>query len=99
MILQLNPWYFPTAQEYREKLEAGGFQVQTCQVIPRPTALPGEVKAWLETFALAFTSVLPSEERSDFLDEVQAALKPHLCDATGHWTADYTRLRFSAKLA
>ncbi len=95
----LNPWYFPAAREYRARLEAGGFFVDYCEVVPRPTALPGEVKGWLETFALTFTSVLPQEQRSDFLDEVQADLKPHLCDADGRWTADYTRLRFCARLA
>lgn len=95
----LNPWYFPSASEYRDRLEANGFIVDYCEVIPRPTALPGEVKGWLETFALTFTSVLPSEQRDDFLEEVQALLKPYLCDSEGRWTADYTRLRFRAKLA
>ena len=31
------------------------------------------------------------------LAQVQEALRPALCDADGKWTADYVRLRFSAR--
>ena len=52
---------------------------------------------WLETFAESFTRVLPSAERQGYLEEVREATRPHLCDATGAWTADYVRLRFAAR--
>jgi hypothetical protein len=65
-------------------------------LIPRPTPLPGDVTAWLETFAESFTAPLPAADRHAFLAEVQEALRPKLCDAEGKWTADYIRLRFSA---
>jgi 2-polyprenyl-3-methyl-5-hydroxy-6-metoxy-1,4-benzoquinol methylase len=29
---------------------------------------------------------------------VRERIKPHLCDTTGKWTADYVRLRFAAHL-
>ena len=92
----LDPWYFPSAAEYRAKLERGGFDVDTIAVFPRPTVLPGDLREWLETFAQSFTSVLDPQERPVFLAEVQEALRPHLCDGAGGWTADYTRLRFRA---
>jgi trans-aconitate methyltransferase len=92
----LDPWYFPSAAEYRGKLERGGFRIESIAVFPRPTVLPGDLKEWLETFAQAFTSVLDPQERPAFVAEVQDALQPYLCDSTGRWTADYTRLRFRA---
>jgi SAM-dependent methyltransferase len=92
----LNPWYFATAEEYGERLRARGFLVESIAVFPRPTPLPGEVSAWLETFAENFMKDIPAGERSAFLAEVQEDLKPDLCDAQGKWTADYTRLRFRA---
>ena len=46
----VNPWYFPTVEEYRTKLEAQGFIVSTIALIPRPTPLPGGMIGWLETF-------------------------------------------------
>jgi len=92
----LNPWYFPTATEYRARLEARGFVVQSSALIPRPTALAGDVTGWLETFAESFSTALPAGERPAFLAEVQEALRPKLCDASGRWTADYVRLRFRA---
>jgi SAM-dependent methyltransferase len=92
----LDPWYFPSAEEYGGRLESGGFRVDTIMVFPRPTPLPGSMEAWLETFARSFTAALAPEERPVLLAEVQELLRPQLCDAQGQWTADYTRLRFRA---
>ena len=90
------PWYFPTPAEYCGLLEAQGFRVRTIELIPRPTPLPGDIVAWLETFAENFTRRVPAEERGAFLNEVAAELRPHLCNAEGVWSADYVRLRFAA---
>jgi hypothetical protein len=92
----LDPWYFPDVDAYRERLEAAGFRVGSIALIPRPTPLPGDVTAWLETFAESFTGALPAAERPAFLAEVREALRPMLCDASGAWMADYVRLRFAA---
>ncbi len=92
-----SPWYFPTVEDYSQRLASGGFAPTYIALIPRPTPLPGDVTAWLETFAENFTRPLPPEDRPAFLAEVQEALRPQLCDAEGKWTADYVRLRFSAK--
>jgi SAM-dependent methyltransferase len=95
-IAEVNPWYFASAEEYGAKLRARGFRVESIAVFPRPTPLPGDVRAWLETFAENFMKGLPPAERPAFLAEVQEDLRPALCDADGKWTADYTRLRFRA---
>jgi trans-aconitate methyltransferase len=92
-----NPWFFPRAEEYRELLEAGGFDVITIDLFPRPTLLPGNVGGWLETFAQPYTSVLPANDRPSFISEVVEALRNVLCDANGDWRADYVRLRFAAR--
>jgi SAM-dependent methyltransferase len=92
------PWYFPTVDDYEIRLRRVGFTPQSVQLIPRPTPLPTGMRGWLETFANPLCAALPHplEERGEFLDEVTALLKPVLCDANGRWTADYTRLRFTA---
>ena len=90
------PWYFPTPQEYRERLEAQGFQVHFINLFPRPTPIPGDMISWLETFGESFIFSLPEGERRPFLEEVQEALRPHLCDAQRQWQVDYVRLRFAA---
>ena len=92
----VNPWYFPTVEDYRQRLAARGFDVTWIALIPRPTPLPGDVTGWLETFALSFTGALPEKDRLTFLTEVRDALRPQLCDDAGNWTADYVRLRFAA---
>jgi len=91
------PWYFPTAEQYREQLEDAGFAVAYIELIPRPTPLPTGMRGWLETFAIPFTKTLPTEQRSAFLDAACEKLRPALCDARGRWTAEYVRLRFLAR--
>jgi SAM-dependent methyltransferase len=91
-----NPWYFPDDAEYRSKLIAHGFEVQSIALIPRPTPLPGDITGWLETFAQSFTAALPFSERAAMLNEVANLCRIKLCDTAGNWVADYVRLRFSA---
>ncbi len=92
----VNPWYFPTTEDYAGRLRARGFVVRSIALIPRPTPLPGDVTGWLETFAESFINTLAASEKPAFLDEVKELLRPDLCDVDGHWTADYVRLRFAA---
>lgn len=91
-----SPWYFPTPDEYSEVLEAAGFTVDSIALIPRPTPLPTDVGGWLESFADNFFNALPEADRPAARQDVIALLRPSLCDSRGRWTADYTRLRFSA---
>ncbi len=93
------PWYFPTDGEYRERLEAGGFAVDTIALIPRPTPLPGLIGDWLDTFAESFLFAVPETDRDDLKNEVVEALRPTLCDDGGQWLVDYVRLRVTARLA
>jgi SAM-dependent methyltransferase len=90
------PWYFPTVEDYGERLARHGFETQLITLFPRPTPLPGDITAWLETFAESFTRALPPGSRADYLAEVRERLRPLLSDAEGRWTADYVRLRFLA---
>jgi trans-aconitate methyltransferase len=92
----VNPWYFPDAAEYKNRLETCGFIVNTIELIPRPTPLPSDLIGWLETFAKSFTAVLPASEHWIYLKEVVESCRASLCDAEGKWMADYVRLRFSA---
>jgi SAM-dependent methyltransferase len=90
------PWYFPTVEEYTALLNRAGFSVDYIALIPRPTPLPGDITGWLETFGESFTARLPTPERPVYFAEVREALRSHICDLHGLWTADYVRLRFSA---
>ncbi len=93
---RLNPWYFPSAAAYREKLGEAGFTVEEIRIIPRPTVLPTSIEPWLDTFAGAFFSTLPERDRVSARAEVADLLRPVLMDETGTWIADYVRLRFRA---
>jgi trans-aconitate methyltransferase len=93
---RLNPWYFPTAEEYRERLDANGFDVDSIRLFPRPTPLPSDVTDWLETFAQPFLAGVPNSDRPAVLLDMRERLEPVLGTAGGGWVADYVRLRFAA---
>ena len=93
---RLSPWYFPSADAYRRKLEDAGFTVEEIVIVPRPTILPTGVEAWLDTFAEDFLGALPVPDRARARAEVADLLRPVLMDETRTWIADYVRLRFRA---
>jgi trans-aconitate methyltransferase len=93
---ELNPFYFPTPEDYAARLTAGWFRVDSIALIPRPTRLPNDIEGWMETFFECFIAAIPVRQRPEFVDEVREALRTRLCDARGHWTADYILLRFAA---
>jgi trans-aconitate methyltransferase len=90
------PWYFPTPEVYGGKLAARGFRVDSIELIPRMTPLPGAMAGWLETFAENFLATVAEADRPAMIAEVTEALAPDLRDPEGNWSADYVRLRFAA---
>jgi trans-aconitate methyltransferase len=88
--------YYATENEYAERLTQHGFAVRQISLIPRPTPLPTGVRGWLETFERATLDSIPHGERESFVRQVEALLRPEICDTQGHWTAHYVRLRFLA---
>lgn len=93
----VDPWFFPTVEEYRGRLGATGFSVERIETFPRPTPLPTGMDGWLDTFGGAFLSALPAEERAGARAEIIERLRPTLCDRQGAWTAPYVRLKFLAR--
>lgn len=91
------PWRFPTDDEFAGLLASAGFEPEMVGIVPRPTVLPSGMTAWLRTFAGTAFAPLEEAEREAALGEAVDLLRPSLCDSQGRWTADYMRLRFSAR--
>lgn len=90
--------YYPTPEAYTRRLSAHGFTVEQISHFPRPTPLgTGGMTAWLHTFCRGTLDTLPEDLRDTVVTETVELLKPCLCDEDGQWTADYVRLRFSAR--
>jgi trans-aconitate methyltransferase len=92
----MRRWY-PTAERYAAMLQAGGFEVRSAELIPRPTKLPTGIEGWLDIFAAPMLGDVPAGERATLMQEIAALLAPALRTDTGEWIADYVRLRFRAK--
>ena len=90
-----SPWFFPRPEEYKQLLEASGFEIKTIELMPRPTLLPGDVSGWLETFAQPYISGLSTSQKQNVIAEVVETLRPVLADSKADWYADYVRLRFA----
>ncbi len=90
--------YYPTAAEFSAALTAGGFVVDGCWIVPRPTPIASGMSAWLQTFRGGFIDAagVPPDKRAQVIEDTRAMLRPILADAAGNWTADYVRLRFAA---
>ena len=86
------PQLYATVADTRAALTAAGFAVASCDLIPRPTPLASGMAAWLETFRHGFFAA----DGPVTVEEIVDLLRPILCDPSGHWIADYVRLRFLA---
>lgn len=91
-----DPWYFPSLEEYRARLEHAGFLVVSIRSFERPTPLPADAAQWLKTFAKSFLYAVPEADRAALVHEVQERLRSRMQNPDGLWTGDYVRLRFVA---
>ncbi|MEX5220188.1 MAG: class I SAM-dependent methyltransferase [Nitrospira sp.] len=92
----VQPWYFPSAEEYRERLIGQGFQVLSLDLFSRPTLLPDDITDWLGMFAQPFLHLVPDHLRGRILHEARESLGSSLKRADGRWVVDYVRLRCRA---
>jgi trans-aconitate methyltransferase len=92
----LDPWYFPTPQEYGVRLESQGFRVDLNILFPRPTPLPSDIRSWLEIFAQPYISRVAEPRRPSLIEAVRTRLEPQLLNADGVWVVDYVQLRVAA---
>lgn len=92
-----SPWYFPSVGEYTTLLEQHGLEATLAMLFDRPTPLDGAdgLRHWLTMFGSHFLTQLPPQQREDFFQYVEAALRPLLYRQSG-WFADYRRLRVVA---
>ncbi len=90
-----NPWYYPSAGEYKELLEENGFDVQYCELVSTPTRVVN-MDQWLDAFVSGIISHLTKDEKLEFKEQVKAILEPKLYTKENDWTLDYVRLRVKA---
>jgi SAM-dependent methyltransferase len=91
------PWYYPTPDEYRARLEAHGLVVRDIRLFPRPTPLPTGMEGWLRMFCVGPFDGVSLDLARTIEHEIVELLRPALCDTEGRWTADYVRLQVIAE--
>ncbi|KAF9009690.1 S-adenosyl-L-methionine-dependent methyltransferase [Cyathus striatus] len=94
---ELDPWYFPSAEDYTKLLVAEGFNVEHAALVPRVTPLPTGIYGWLQTFARgSIFRDFKEEEAHEIMREVENKLRIDCQDSNGKWAMMYVRLRFVA---
>ncbi|PPR00440.1 hypothetical protein CVT24_004501 [Panaeolus cyanescens] len=97
--IPIDPWYFPSVDDYSKLLVQGGFQVQHIEIVPRITPLTTDVYDWLNLFVRhSFLKQFDDEEADWIMREVQERCRVDCQDVSGKWQMMYVRLRFSAIL-
>jgi len=94
----IDPWYFPSADEYKALLEHQGFDVQSSSLHPRLTPLSKSgLRGWLDLFGRkTFLESFNDVEADQIMSEVEEMCGIDLKDSKGNWTVVYVRLRFAA---
>ncbi|KAK1217283.1 hypothetical protein PQX77_020075 [Marasmius sp. AFHP31] len=93
----LDPWFFPSTEEYSKLLTQSGFEVQHISLVPRLTPLPAGLKGWLEVFVRSsWLRNFSEKEASEVLEEVEKICRVDCRDGEGKWSMTYVRLRFVA---
>ncbi|MEI7577687.1 MAG: class I SAM-dependent methyltransferase [Armatimonadota bacterium] len=90
------PHNYPTETAFRQRLVMAGFEVESTEIIHRPTPLPEGVRGWYATFGKSALAGLSPEEAEEAVAHAEYLLQQSLCDDQGIWIADYVRLRFVA---
>lgn len=94
----LGEQVYQTAEAFRSRHEAEGFEHVEAELFARPTPLRSGIRGWLKTFRagfLAAAGVAPDRE-DGLIDRIEDVLRPILFDSKQGWVADYVRLRWRA---
>lgn len=103
----LDPWYFPSIDEYTKLLQASSFRPIHVSLNPRVTPLSvGGLRGWLHLFVRdSFLKEFSDEEAGEVLDEVVDICEVDCrdkgvagVDSDGSWAIAYMRLRVLAIL-
>ncbi|KAF9235187.1 S-adenosyl-L-methionine-dependent methyltransferase [Melanogaster broomeanus] len=96
----MDPWYFPTIEEYQTLLQMAGFRVDTISLVPRLTPLKhGGLRGWLQLFARGtLLKTFSDADAEAIIDEVVQICEIDCKDRAGNWSMVYVRLRVAATL-
>jgi len=91
----LDPWYFPSVQDYHQLLDSNGFRVEHISLNPRFNPLTGTLVDWLQLFCrTSFLKGFNDAEALEIMQEVENMCAVDCRDESGNWAMMYTRLRF-----
>ncbi|KAJ7134329.1 S-adenosyl-L-methionine-dependent methyltransferase [Mycena epipterygia] len=97
--IPMDPWFFPSVEDYTKLLIAAGFEPLQISLTPRVTPLEDGIRGWLEVFARkSILKDFSDSEATEIIDEVEDVCRIDCQDTSGNWAMMYNRLRFSAVL-
>ncbi len=95
---ELDPWYFPSIEQYKTELEKAGFKVLSIDNFKKTAELPGAegFRLWMSLFSNKILSPLEDNQRRSLINRLEASLKStHF--KNNRWYLDYRRIKFIAE--
>ena len=93
----INPWYFPSVEEYAKLLNSQGLRVTSITLFDRPTPLEkGEgIRSWINMFCKPMFANVHPDSRETICERIEKQLRSKMYQ-NGRWIIDYKRLRVVA---
>lgn len=94
----VNYFFYPTTEDYNNRLVNTGFTVKRIMDFDRPTPLvDGEfgLRNWIKQFLAKDLFTYSKIEQEEILENVENTLRPHLWNGS-KWIADYRRIQVVA---
>ncbi len=93
----INPWYFPSVEEYTKVLTTEGLTVRSISLFDRPTSLEKDegLRDWLNMFCKPIFATVNCESREQICKGIEKQLRSRMYQ-NGRWIIDYRRLRVVA---
>ncbi|MFB6344771.1 MAG: trans-aconitate 2-methyltransferase [bacterium] len=94
---EIDPWYFPSKDQYRNLLESHDFNVHKMVDFHHTSVLDGDegLHLWLSVYGRRIFAPLSEADRKSLVKKLTKRLRND-CFRDGQWNLDYHRLRFKA---
>ncbi len=92
--LYLIPWYLPTEEDYRRRLEEKGFHVKKIETTSKNFAINGSLHTLVQKFLPIFNEIV--DDKQDFVDNVVKKLENRLEKKSDKYLLNYVSIDFIA---
>ncbi len=92
--LYLIPWYLPTEEDYKLRLEQKGFSVKSITTTKKSFGISGSLSTFVQSFVPIFSELI--DNKQEFIDKVVTRLENKLEKKSDRYQINYVSIDFIA---